>query len=124
MIDLDNKDRRSAPPPKGECSKLDTFANIGETLKRLETKIDGLSKEMQAMIRLEQQVLEQSKDIEYIHNAINDLRKEKQAISERLTVLQKDHESQSKSLGNYERIAWAVATILSVIAGKYLFGIG
>lgn len=109
---------------KGECNKLDAFTNIGETLRRLEIKIDGLAKEMQNMIRLEQQVLEQSKDIEFIHNAINDLRKEKQIISERLTALQKDHESQSKSMGNYERIIWAAATVIAVVAGKYLFGIG
>ena len=123
-MDKEMYERRVVPPPKGECSKIDTFVNISDALKRLESKIDGLAKDMQGMIRLEQQLLEQSKDIEYIHNSISDLRKEKEALSLRLTTLQKDHEAQSKSISNYERIIWAVATCGAIIVGKYVFGIG
>ena len=114
---------RRMPLPK-ECNKLDTFANIGATLTRLEFKIDALTSRMETMIKLEHQVLEQSKDIECIYQTINDLRKEKEAIALQLKALQKDFEAQSKSISNYERILWAAGTVIAVLVGKYLFGIG
>ena len=110
--------------PKTECNKLDTFANIAASLVRIETKVDDLSEEMKTMVKLEQQVLAQNKDIERMTKQLDDLRDQNRILSDRMLELRSNFESQSKSISSFERLVWAGATVVAVIAGKYFFGIG
>lgn len=127
-IEIDKSTERRTFAPKSECNKLDTFANIAASLIRIETKVDDLSDEMKTMVKLEQQVLAQNKDIERMTKQLDDLRDQNRILSDRLLELRSNFENQkaisTKSISNYERICWGVATIISVILGKYFFGIG
>jgi archaellum component FlaC len=109
---------------KSECSKLDTFQNINSALDRIEEKVDGLSSEMRVMIKLEQQQITHSKDIERLSKTVDDLRDQNRILSDRMLELRSNFESQSKSIGTFERIIWAGATVIGVIGGKYFFNIG
>lgn len=115
---------RRNPPPKGECTKMDTFQNISNSLDRIENKVDDLADEMKMMIKLEQQVLTQSKDIERINVVVDSLRQENKDLSNRLLELRSNFENQKQTIGTFERVAWAVATCGAILVGKYLFGIG
>ena len=122
-VDKEMYERRT-PPPKGDCTKLDTFQSIANSLNRIESKVDDLADEMKMMIKLEQQVLTQSKDIERINVVVDTLRAENKDLSSRLLELRSNFESQKQTIGNFERVAWAAATCCAVVAGKYIFGIG
>ena len=116
----DSYDRRAKPvatTPKEACGKLDTFANISTSLIRIESKVDNLSDEMRVMIKLEQQVLTQSKDIDRINGTTEELKKD-------VSQLRSSFEMQKQSISNFERIVWAGATVIAVLIGKYMFGIG
>ena len=105
---------------KKECLKLDTFSNISEALDRIEEKVDDLSEEMRIMIKLEQQVLAQSKDIERLNKQLDDLQSQNKILSDRLLELRSNFESQKQSIGMIERIGWAIATCAAIIIGKQL----
>lgn len=107
-----------------KCTKMDTFANIATSLVRIESKVDDLSEEMRTMIKLEQQVLTQSKDLERMEKQVEDLRAQNQQLSDRLLDLRSNFENQKQSIGTIERIGWAAATVIAVLIGKYMFGIG
>jgi chromosome segregation ATPase len=123
-MDKEMYERRATPPPKGECTKLDTFQSISNSLDRIENKVDDLADEMKMMIKLEQQVLTQSKDIERISVVVDSLRAENKDLSNRLLELRSNFESQKQTIGNFERIIWAAATVIAILVGKYVFGIG
>jgi SMC interacting uncharacterized protein involved in chromosome segregation len=105
---------------KSECNKLDTFANIATSLVRIEAKVDDLSDEMRTMIKLEQQVLTQSKDIERLNTMIEELRKQNKELSDRLLELRSNFENQKQSIGMIERIGWAIATCAAIVIGNKL----
>jgi predicted RNase H-like nuclease (RuvC/YqgF family) len=105
---------------KDQCLKLDTFANIASTLDRIESKVDDLSEEMRVMIKMEQQLLTQSKDIERLNTMIEDLRKQNQELSNRLLELRSNFENQKQSISMIERIGWAAGTIVAIIVGNKL----
>ena len=109
-------------PFKNECLKLDTFAAIKDSLERIDEKLDCISEEMRTMIKLETQVIQQNKDIERLTITVESLRNQNQELSQRMLELRNHFENQKKSLGNIERVAWAVATCAAIVIGKY-FGI-
>jgi predicted nucleic acid-binding Zn-ribbon protein len=111
---------RRANPPEYKCTKLDTFQSIAVTLQRIESKVDDLSDEMRTMIKLEQQVLTQSKDIERLNKQLDDLQHQNKALSDRILELRSNFESQKQSISVYERIGWAVATCVAIVIGKQL----
>jgi peptidoglycan hydrolase CwlO-like protein len=76
------------------------------------------------MIKLEQQVLMQSKDLERMQKQVEDLRAQNQELSDRLLELRSNFENQKQSIGTIERVGWATATGIAVLIGKYMFGIG
>jgi predicted RNase H-like nuclease (RuvC/YqgF family) len=119
-MDFNKDSERRATPPKSDCSKLDTFANIASTLHRIEVKVDDLSEEMRVMIKLEQQVLNQSKDIERLNTMIEELRKQNKELSDRLLELRSNFENQKQSISMIERIGWAAGTVVAIIIGKQL----
>ena len=123
-IEIDKSTERRTFAPKSECNKLDTFANIAASLIRIETKVDDLSDEMKTMVKLEQQVLAQNKDIERMTKQLDDLRDQNRILSDRMLELRSNFESQSKSISTFERIIWAGVTVVGIIGGKYFFGIG
>ena len=113
-------DRRAKPvtiTPKEMCGKLDTFENISTSLVRIEEKVDDLNDEMRVIIKIEQQVLTQSKEIDRINHCTEELKKD-------VSQLRSSFEIQKQSISNFERIVWAGATIIAVLIGKYIFGIG
>lgn len=105
---------------KNQCLKLDTFQNIAVTLERIEEKVDELSNEMRTMIKLEQQVLSQSKDIERLSKTVDELRDQNKALSDRILELRSNFETQKQSIGSMERVGWAAATAAAIVLGKYL----
>ena len=122
-------DRRA--PTKTECSKLDVFANINLTLGRIEEKmedkiqvlherIDKVIDGMNSMIRLEQQMLAQSKDIDDLEKLIDELRQKKVSLEIRFTELQAKFDSHRASIGQYERVGWMVIAGIGSLAGAYL----
>ena len=123
-IEIDKSTERRTFAPKSECNKLDTFANIAASLIRIETKVDDLSDEMKTMVKLEQQVLAQNKDIERMTKQLDDLRDQNRILSDRMLALRSNFESHSKSISTFERIIWAGVTVVGIIGGKYFFGIG
>lgn len=102
------------------CTKMDTFSNINQSLTEIKCKLDDLSEEMRTMIKLEQQVLTQSKDIERLNKTIEHLKDSNQILSDRLLELRSNFESQKQSLGTVERVGWAVATCVAIVIGKQL----
>ena len=62
------------------CTKMDTFNNINQNLVEIKCKLEDLSEEMRTMIKLEQQVITQSKDIERLNLMIDELRKNNQML--------------------------------------------
>ena len=102
------------------CTKMDTFSNINQSLTEIKLKLDDLSEEMRTMIKLEQQVLTQSKDIERLNLMIDELRKNNTMLSDRLLELRSNFETQKQSLGTVERVGWAVATCIAIIIGNKL----
>ena len=115
-----NKEILTERRTKDSCLKLDTFQNIAVTLERIEEKVDELSNEMRTMIKLEQQVLSQSKDIERLSKTVDELRDQNKALSDRILELRSNFENQKQSIGVIERVGWAVATCIAIVAGKYL----
>ena len=118
------KQLKGLVPVKYECTKLDTFANINQSLVEIKCKLDDLTEEMRTMIKLEQQVLMQSKDLERLQKQVEDLREQDQILSDRLLELRSNSENQKQSIGTIERMGWAAATVVAVLIGKYMFGIG
>ena len=102
------------------CTKMDTFNNINQNLVEIKCKLEDLSEEMRTMIKLEQQVITQSKDIERLNLMIDELRKNNQMLSDRLLELRSNFETQKQSIGSIERVGWAVATCVAIVGGKYL----
>jgi len=119
-----NKDammtERRSNPPEYKCTKIDTFQSISVTLQRIESKVDDLSDEMRTMIKLEQQVLTQSKDIERLNKQLDELHNQNKILSDRILELRSNFESQKQSISVYERIGWAVATCVAIVIGNKL----
>lgn len=111
---------RRVNPPEYKCTKLDTFQSIAVTLQRIESKVDDLSDEMRTMIKLEQQVLTQSKDIERLNKQLDELHNQNKILSDRILELRSNFESQKQSIGMYERVGWAVATCVAIVIGNKL----
>jgi chromosome segregation ATPase len=111
---------RRANPTDYKCTKLDTFQSIAVTLQRIESKVDDLSDEMRTMIKLEQQVLTQSKDIERLNKQLDELHNQNKVLSDRLLELRSNFESQKQSISVYERIGWALATCAAIVVGNKL----
>ena len=127
------QDRRAPLPTviSKDCGKLDTFANLTDTLKRLEDKmddmtrtlherIDKISDGMNNMVRLEQQLLEQSKDIVSLEKLIEALREKKIELERKVLLLQNSFDAHKANVGKYERVGWMVVTGVGSIAGAFL----
>jgi uncharacterized coiled-coil protein SlyX len=110
---------RRMPVPK-ECLKLDTFASINQSLQKIETKLDDISEEMRTMVRLEERVINQNSELTRLNAIVDSLRLNNSELSARMLDLRSNFESQKKSIGTFERIVWAAATGIAIIAGKYM----
>ena len=86
---------------------------LAKRFDRIEEKLDGMQAAFISLARTEEKVA-------HVIDQNVSLSKKNDKLTERVTNLEKDNVSQSKSIGFFERMSWLIAGTIATIAAWFM----